>query len=160
ASWSPTSSWPLASGRYPAKQDPLSCARLRVMSPFRLQDIPGFTAEGDVIGVNEAIREGREPILVTAFPWPVPATLPTGNGPERVGISDELLPIRPGVAILRPPSLLVGIDPRPGASPLTVEDMVIESLAQAGLSRSAVAAITTLDKRDGGPLHSLGHPVR
>lgn len=125
-----------------------------------LDAIDGFVAEGDTIGVEAALRTGRRPLLVNALDWPQPAQLATGTGPEVVGITDEVLPIRPGIALLRPPSLIVGMDVDIDVHPAAVEDAVVRVLASLELARSSIACVATLDLRAGNSnLHHLGLPV-
>lgn len=102
--------------------------------------------EGDVPGLAAALRRGRMPQLVKSRDWKLPIALQTlehGDGPERLGLADEVLPFTPGVSVLRPPSLIIGVDegghrelPTPEIRRLTVL-----MLAEHELSLSSVAGV-------------------
>jgi cobalt-precorrin 5A hydrolase/precorrin-3B C17-methyltransferase len=127
----------------------------------RLGQLEGFVAEGDVFGVEWAVAEGRWPTLVNDAAWPAPVGLRFGTAPERVVISDELDDFAPGVAFLRPPSLIAGIHPRPDAQADAIEGILVDVLAAAGLARSSVYAIATADHaRNDKSLRRLGYPMR
>lgn len=122
-----------------------------------LDQVPGFTATGDVAGVTTAMLDGRRPIVEAELPWPAP--LSTGAGPERVVITDRAVPPAPGVVALHPPSLVAGV----GASSNAAADAaaVLLDTALAGLARESLAEVATIDRRAGDPVvTSLGLPVR
>ncbi|MDA8274717.1 MAG: precorrin-3B C(17)-methyltransferase, partial [Actinomycetota bacterium] len=78
--------------------------------------IPGFRAAGDVAGVTAALLAGRSPVVEVALPgWPAPAVLAGGAGPERVIVTDAVPAAEAGVAVLHPPSLVVGVGCSAGA---------------------------------------------
>ena len=119
--------------------------------------LPGFTATGDVAGVTTAMLDGRRPLVETELTWPVP--LPSGDGPERILITDRAVPPAPGVVVLHPPSLVAGV----GASSNAAADAATALLdsALAGLARESLAEVATIDRRAGDPVvTSLGLPVR
>jgi cobalt-precorrin 5A hydrolase/precorrin-3B C17-methyltransferase len=83
----------------------------------------------------------------------------SGDGPERIVVTDRAVPPAPGVVTLHPPSLVVGV----GASSNAGADAAAALLdtALAGLARQSVAEVATIDRRAGDPVvTSLGLPVR
>ena len=122
-----------------------------------LDQLPGFTATGDVAGVTTAMLDGRRPLVEADLPWPAP--LAAGAGPERIVITDRAVPAAPGVVALHPPSLVAGV----GASSDAAADAAAALLdtALAGLARESLAEVATIDRRAGDPVvTSLGLPVR
>jgi cobalt-precorrin 5A hydrolase/precorrin-3B C17-methyltransferase len=127
----------------------------------RLSQVQGFVAEGDVIGVDWAISEGRFPFIFNTTSWPTPRILEAGLGPELVTVTDQLQPIDAGMAFLRPPSLVVGVHPCPSATSDALHEALIDVLADLGLARSSVAVIATNDaSRNDKAVRRLGLPVR
>jgi cobalt-precorrin 5A hydrolase/precorrin-3B C17-methyltransferase len=127
----------------------------------KLALVEHYVAEGDVIGIDWAAAEGRFPTLINDTGWPTPTSFRFGMAPERVIITDELGDFTPGVAYLRPPSLVVGIHPRPHAEHAEIEQILIDALAQANLSRSSVYAVSTADHtRNDRSIRRLGYPIR
>lgn len=123
-----------------------------------LDTLPGFTAAGDVAGVTSAILDGRLPLVEQTIPWPVPVA--DGDGPERVVVTDRVVPETPGVVALHPPSLVVGIGSSLGAPPDEVAALVDAALADAGLARASVAQVATIDRRLSEPaVVALGVPI-
>jgi len=135
-----------------------------------LDQIPGLTAEGDVAGVTVAVLDGRRPEVIDEIGWPLPAELSawaatskTARSPdrERVVITDRLLEPRPGSAILRPPSLVVGVGASSDAPAHEAAELLALVLAGAGLSPLSVGEVATVDKRAGdATVTALGLPVR
>jgi cobalt-precorrin 5A hydrolase / precorrin-3B C17-methyltransferase len=122
-----------------------------------LDQLPGFVATGDVAGVTTALLDGRRPVVAAELPWPAP--FPSGDGPERIVVSDRVVAPAPGVVALHPPSLVVGV----GASSTAPAEAAATLLATAlaGLARPSVAEVATIDRRAGDPVvTSLGLPVR
>ena len=122
-----------------------------------LDQLPGFTATGDVAGVCTAMLDGRRPLVEADLPWPAP--LAAGAGPERIVITDRAVPAAPGVVALHPLSLVAGV----GASSNAAADAAAALLdtALAGLARESLAEVATIDRRAADPVvTSLGLPVR
>ena len=122
-----------------------------------LDQLPGFTATGDVAGVTTAMLDGRRPVVQADLPWPAP--FPSGDGPERVVITDRVVPPAPGLVALHPPSLVVGV----GASTDAPADAAAVLLdgALAGLAWESVAEVATIDRRAADRVvTALGLPVR
>lgn len=124
--------------------------------------LPGYSAAGDVAGVTAALLAGRAPLVEVDVPgWPAPAALVAGPGPERVVVSDTAAVTRPGVALLRPASLVVGVGCSSDAGPCEVAELLESALAGAGLARESVALVATIDRRRVHPaVVALGLPVR
>jgi cobalt-precorrin 5A hydrolase/precorrin-3B C17-methyltransferase len=112
-----------------------------------LDALPGFVAEGDVAGVTRAMLDGRAPVVDNPLSWPLPSTLPVGSGPERVVITDRVVPGRRGLSVLRPPTLVAGIGTSTGAPPDEVLGLLSDSLAEAGLDARCLSAVATIDRR-------------
>ena len=124
--------------------------------------IPGFRAAGDVAGVTAALLAGRSPVVETALPgWPAPAVLASGAGPERVIVTDAVPTAEAGVAVLHPPSLVLGVGCSTGADPDDVDALVDRALGDAGLARASVGSLATIDRRRDHPaIASLGLEVQ
>ena len=122
-----------------------------------LDQLPGFTATGDVAGVTIALLDGRRPVVDAELPWPVP--FGSENGPERIVVTDRAIAPAPGVVALHPPSLVVGVGASSNAGADAAAKLVDTALA--GLARESVAEVATIDRRAGDPVvTSLGLPVR
>ena len=122
-----------------------------------LDQLPGFTASGDIAGVTTAMLDGRLPVIENELAWPSP--LAAGAGPERIVITDRAVPPAPGVVALHPPSLVAGVGASSNA-PAGAADALLDT-ALAGLARASLAEVTTIDRRAGDPvITSLGLPVR
>jgi cobalt-precorrin 5A hydrolase/precorrin-3B C17-methyltransferase len=128
-----------------------------------LDHIAGWWAGGDVAGVTAALLDGRRPIVDNTRDWPLPEWLSgaTGAGPERIVVTDEVVGTAPGVAVLRPPSLVVGIGASTGPPADEVAALIEGALAAAGLDPASVAEVATIDRRATEPaVLGLGLPVR
>ena len=134
-----------------------------------LDRLPGFRAAGDVAGVTAALLAGRRPRGANDRGWPLPGVLAEpgegeGDGPERVVVSDRTdaaTPVRPGTAVLHPPSLVAGMGASTGAPAGEVAALLEAALADAGLARASLAEVATLDRKASEPgIVALGLPVR
>ena len=127
--------------------------------------LPGFVAEGDVAAVTAALLDGRHVSVDNSLGWPLPDVLSRRLGDEKAGativLSDEVAaPSGPGIALLRPPSLVAGIGASTAPPADEIADLLAEALAEAGLSRSSLHCVATIDRRAGEPgITSLGLPV-
>lgn len=129
----------------------------------RLTQIAGFVAEGDVPAIDWAMARGQYPSFINELNWPLPPgfRFQFGASPERVIATDRLVPFRPGLAFLRPPSLLAGIHPAPNARSKEIEELITATLASHKLARSSIAAIATIDHAGNDRcLRRLGYPIR
>ena len=59
-----------------------------VTGTVALDTLPVFVAEGDVAAVTTALLDGRPPLVENARAWPLPPSVVTGPGPERIVVSD------------------------------------------------------------------------
>jgi cobalt-precorrin 5A hydrolase / precorrin-3B C17-methyltransferase len=134
-----------------------------------LDGLPGLRAEGDVAAVTSALIAGQPVELRNALGWPVPEALASrctgGPGAASVVVSDELVRSGSGpVALLRPPSLVVGIGTSSDATAGEVRHAVTATLAAAGLSAGALGLLATVERRADHPAvlgaaEELGVPV-
>jgi cobalt-precorrin 5A hydrolase/precorrin-3B C17-methyltransferase len=137
-----------------------------------LDNLPGFTATGDIAAVTRAWLDGAAPAVhvdPALAAWPLPGALgdlaPVGAAPSRIVVTDR--DVAPGGAqvILRPRSLVLGVGSSSGADPEATHRLVIETLAEAGLSADAVACVATVDRKAAEPAivelaAALGVPLR
>lgn len=139
-----------------------------------LDSLPGFIAAGDVAAVTAALLDGRPVALDNPLGWPVPPPLAASfpalfrasgpHGPQARGelcITDRDRPSRPGLALLHPPSLVLGVGTSTDADTDEVASLVDRTLAAAGLARASVAELATIDRRRSHPaITGLALPVR
>lgn len=124
-----------------------------------LDQLPGFAARGDVVGVARTWLDGAAPLIESTLDWPLPFA--AGPGPTRVVITDHAIDADDGTVVLAPRSLVVGIGASSDAPADAASALLDEVLAEAGLSRDAVGLVATIDRRAGDPVvTSLGLPVR
>ena len=128
-----------------------------------LDQVPGLVATGDIAAVTSAVLDGRPPVVENAAGWPLPAWLAdmSGDGPERIVVTDRAQDREPGVTVLHPPSLVVGVGTSSGAPSEEVRALVESTLAGAGLAWTSVGEVATIDRRAEEPaVVALGRPVR
>ncbi len=139
-----------------------------------LDCLPGLAAEGDVAGVTRALLDGRSPLVDNRLGWPLPPAWPGDGpapgsdagrpGPERIVVTDLVLPPAPATVVLHPPSLVAGIGTSSDAPPAEVGALLEAALASGtdgGLARASVAEVATIDRRSASPaVVALGLPVR
>ncbi|MET7440650.1 MULTISPECIES: precorrin-3B C(17)-methyltransferase [unclassified Streptomyces] len=127
-------------------------------------DTLGFPAEGDVAAVSRALLDGEPVALEAELAWPLPP-LPVGtHGAYTVRVTDRAVGPTEREAVLRPPSLVVGVGASKGAPVDEVLALVEDALRDAGLSVKSVAAFATVDAKAGEPgivgaAERLGVPV-
>lgn len=136
-------------------------------------DSLGWPVEGAVPSVTRAILDGSPVTLRATAQWPLPAfpanvtspadvTQPPTAPPASTGaprpavearttlwVTDEVLPLGPGEAVLRPPSLTVGIGASRGVSSDEVIALIERTLDDAGLSLRSVTELATVDAKAG-----------
>jgi cobalt-precorrin 5A hydrolase/precorrin-3B C17-methyltransferase len=126
-----------------------------------LDALAGFEAAGDIATVTTAMLDGRTPRISNEMQWPLPAKLHSGNGPERIVVTDRAPTSEPCVITLHPLSLVVGVGASSGAPAASVAELLDATLAGARLARASVAEVATLDRKVREPaLQALGLPLR
>ncbi|MFG3186523.1 precorrin-3B C(17)-methyltransferase [Streptomyces nigra] len=114
-------------------------------------DTLGLPVEGDVAGVSRALLDGEPVALRAEVAWPLPP-LPAGTqGAYTVRVTDRLVEASEREAVLRPPTLVVGVGASRGAPAEEVLTLVRDALRDAGLSAASVAELTTVDAKAGEP---------
>lgn len=113
-------------------------------------DTLGWPVEGAVAAVSRALLDG-EPIEVRAdATWPLPP-LPVDPAEEDAEhvllVTDRLVPLDPLTAVLRPPSLVLGIGASRGVGADEIGMLVERALHDAGLSVESVAVVGTADAK-------------
>ncbi|MDT0306782.1 precorrin-3B C(17)-methyltransferase [Streptomyces sp. DSM 44917] len=131
-------------------------------------DTLGWPAEGALAAVSRALLDGEPVHLRADAVWPLPAWPPTvGPGPAAwtIRVTDRLEPPDAATAVLRPPSLLVGVGASRGVGAEEVLELIAGALAQAGLAAGSVAALATAEAKAQEPgllaaATRLGVPLR
>ncbi|MBQ1000830.1 precorrin-3B C(17)-methyltransferase [Streptomyces sp. RK62] len=114
-------------------------------------DTLGLPVEGDVAGVSRALLDGEPVALRAEVAWPLPP-LPAGTeGAYTVRVTDRLVEASEREAVLRPPTLVVGVGASRGAPADEVLTLVRDALRDAGLSAASVAELATVDAKAGEP---------
>ncbi|MFC7219738.1 precorrin-3B C(17)-methyltransferase [Streptomyces polyrhachis] len=112
-------------------------------------DTLGWPVEGEVAAVVRAMLDGEPVALRADAVWPLPA-FPANVGPDGASallVTDRLVAPAPRQAVLRPPSLIVGVGGSRGVPEAEVLELIEAALAEAGLSRASVAALATVDAK-------------
>ncbi|MCZ9352172.1 precorrin-3B C(17)-methyltransferase [Streptomyces mutabilis] len=110
-------------------------------------DTLGLPVEGDVAGVSRALLDGEPVALRAEVSWPLPPLPVTEDGAYAVRITDRLVEPAEREAVLRPPSLVVGVGASKGAPVDEVHGLVETALREAGLSAASVAELATVDAK-------------
>ncbi|MFJ6645164.1 precorrin-3B C(17)-methyltransferase [Streptomyces sp. NPDC091290] len=114
-------------------------------------DTLGLPVEGDVAGVSRALLDGEPVAMRAEVTWPLPA-LPAGaEGAYTIRVTDRLVEPAEREAVLRPPTLVVGVGASRGAPADEVLTLVRDALRDAGLSAASVAELATVDAKAGEP---------
>jgi cobalt-precorrin 5A hydrolase/precorrin-3B C17-methyltransferase len=128
-------------------------------------DSIGWPVEGAVARVGRALLDGEPVRLVADAVWPLPP-LPVGTEGEVVlRVTDRIEPVDDRTAVLRPPSLVLGVGASRGVGAEEVLALVDETLASAGLAAGSVRELATVDAKadEAGILAAAelrGWPVR
>ncbi len=132
----------------------------------------GLPVEGDVAAVGRALLDGEPVHLLADAPYPLP---PLGVRPGQVGdhpgathvlrVSDRLVEPAAGEAVLRPPTLVLGVGSSRGAAAGDVASLALDTLRHNGLSALSVAEVVSIDLKADEPgivalAASLGVPMR
>ncbi len=108
-------------------------------------DTLGWPVEGAVAAVGRAMLDGTDVQLRADVTWPLPP-LPVGEqGQHVLRVTDRVEPPDPLTAVLRPPSLVLGLGASRGVTCAEVLNLVDGALAAAGLSAASVAEAATAD---------------
>ncbi|WP_328679331.1 precorrin-3B C(17)-methyltransferase [Streptomyces sp. NBC_00322] len=133
--------------------DVLGCAPV-VTTATDAADVPGldtlgWPVEGAVAPVTRAVLDGEPVALRADAVWPLPP-LPGNVGADGdavLRVTDRV--VEPGAreAVLRPPSLVVGVGASKNAPLDEVLGLVEETLRDAGLSALSISALATVDAK-------------
>ncbi|MDG4819187.1 MULTISPECIES: precorrin-3B C(17)-methyltransferase [unclassified Micromonospora] len=113
-------------------------------------DTLGWPVEGAVAAVTRALLDGEPVRLVADAAWPLPALPPhvRADAPAdspRLLVTDRVVPLDGRTAVLRPPSLVVGVGGSRGVPAGQVRDLLDRVLAAAGLSPASVRCLASAD---------------
>ncbi|MCX4583025.1 precorrin-3B C(17)-methyltransferase [Streptomyces sp. NBC_01481] len=133
--------------------DVLGCAPV-VTTATDAADVPGldtlgWPVEGAVASVTRAVLDGEPVALRADAVWPLPP-LPGNVGADGdavLRVTDRVVEPHAREAVLRPPSLVVGVGASKDAPLDEVLGLVEETLRDAGLSARSVAALATVDAK-------------
>ncbi|MGA4986481.1 precorrin-3B C(17)-methyltransferase [Streptomyces cellulosae] len=114
-------------------------------------DTLGLPVEGDVAAVSRALLDGEAVALRAEVTWPLPPLPVAEEGAYTVRVTDRLVEPADGEAVLRPPTLVVGVGASKGAPVEEVLGLVEDALRKAGLSAASVAELATVDAKAGEP---------
>ncbi|MFG3551086.1 precorrin-3B C(17)-methyltransferase [Streptomyces sp. NPDC047725] len=114
-------------------------------------DTLGMPVEGDVAGVSRALLDGEPVALRAEVAWPLPPLPLAAEGACAVRVTDRLVEPAEREAVLRPPSLVVGVGASKGAPAEEVLGLVEAALRDAGLSKASLAELATVDAKAGEP---------
>ncbi|MEU9229766.1 precorrin-3B C(17)-methyltransferase [Streptomyces massasporeus] len=110
-------------------------------------DTLGLPVEGDVAGVSRALLDGEAVALRAEVGWPLPPLPVTDEGSYTIRLTDRLVEAAEREAVLRPPTLVVGVGASKGAPAEEVLGLVRDALRDAGLSVASVAGLATVDAK-------------
>ncbi|OIK26645.1 precorrin-3B C(17)-methyltransferase [Streptomyces malaysiense] len=114
-------------------------------------DTLGLPCEGAVAAVSRALLDGEPVALAAELAWPLPPLPVSPQGSYTIRLTDR--DVRPGdrEALLRPPSLVVGVGASRGAPVEEVLGLIERTLREAGLSPRSVAELATVDAKSREP---------
>jgi cobalt-precorrin 5A hydrolase/precorrin-3B C17-methyltransferase len=112
-------------------------------------DMLGLPVEGAVAAVSRAMLDGEPVALRADAIWPLPALPPNvgAAGEAELLVTDRVVAEGDRTAVLRPPSLVVGVGASRGVGADEVLAIVETALAEGGLSPKSVAALATVDAK-------------
>jgi cobalt-precorrin 5A hydrolase/precorrin-3B C17-methyltransferase len=130
-------------------------------------DTLGWPTEGAIGTVSRALLDGERVRLESAETWPLPPLPATvgGTGEYRILITDRLAAGDPRTAVLRPPSLVVGVylaTLEAGYYEAGVDEVLRladGALGEAGLSAASVATLAAVSE-NGVPLPGIAAAAR
>ena len=109
-------------------------------------DLLGWPTEGAIGTVSRALLDGERVRLESAHTWPLPPLPDTVGevGEYRILITDRVTSPGPRTAIVRPPSLVIGVQAGPDAAAEDVLRLADSALGEAGLAPASVAALAAV----------------
>ncbi len=110
-------------------------------------DMLGWPVEGAVAAVSRAMLDGEPVRLEADATWPLPPLPVDDEGDHILAVTDRLVGLDPLTAVLRPPSLVLGVGASRGVGADELEALVDRALADAGLSAESVCAAGTADAK-------------
>ncbi|WP_155054907.1 precorrin-3B C(17)-methyltransferase [Streptomyces blattellae] len=110
-------------------------------------DTLGFPVEGAVPAVSRALLDGEPVALVSEVPWPLPPLPVAPRGAYTIRVTDRAVEPAGHEAVLRPPSLVVGVGASRNAPVEEVLGLVEGTLREAGLSGRSIAELATVDAK-------------
>ncbi len=121
-------------------------------------DSLGWPTEGAIGTVSRALLDGERVRLESAHTWPLPPLPDTVGevGEYRILVTDRAGTPDPRTAIVRPPSLVIGVHAAPGAAAEDVLRLADNALGEAGLSPASVTALAAVLDGD-APGRRAGH---
>ncbi|MEV0690198.1 precorrin-3B C(17)-methyltransferase [Streptomyces sp. NPDC050388] len=114
-------------------------------------DTLGLPVEGDVAAVSRALLDGEPVALRTDVAWPLPPLPVADEGAYTIRLTDRLVEAGQREAVLRPPTLVVGVGASKGAPVDEVLALVEGTLREAGLSAASLAELATVDAKSDEP---------
>lgn len=133
---------------------------------------PDWPAEGAVPEVSRAVQGGVPVRLRADADWPRGALPPAVSGHEAASapsytlwVTDRVVPLGAREAVLRPPSLSVGVGAARGVRAGEVIELIERILGEAGYSIASVGELVSVDAKAGesglrGAAERLGVPLR
>ncbi len=114
-------------------------------------DTLGWPVEGAVAAVARALLDGEPVRLDADAVWPLPPLPVDDDGDHVLAVTDRLVALDPLTAVLRPPSLVLGLGASRGAPADELEALADRALADAGLSAESVCAVGTAEAKADEP---------
>ncbi|KES04493.1 Precorrin methylase [Streptomyces toyocaensis] len=114
-------------------------------------DTLGLPVEGNVAAVSRALLDGEAVALRAEVTWPLPPLPVAADGAYTIRVTDRLVEPGEREAVLRPPTLVVGVGASKGAPVDEVLGLVEGALREAGLSAASLAGLATVDAKADEP---------
>ncbi|MDX3360387.1 precorrin-3B C(17)-methyltransferase [Streptomyces sp. ME02-6978.2a] len=114
-------------------------------------DTLGLPVEGAVAAVSRALLDGEPVVLRAEVAWPLPPLPLADRGAYTVRVTDRVVEPDAREAVLRPPTLVVGVGASRGAPVAEVLGLVEDTLRGAGLSAASLAELPTVDAKADEP---------
>jgi len=113
----------------------------------------GWPTEGATGAVSRALLDGEPVRLESDRTWPLPPLPDTVGtaGDWRIVVTDQFVEASPRTAVLRPPSLILGVEITGEVAVEEILGLADRSLAAAGLSAASVATLATTEAATADP---------